>query len=90
MSCVSYDCDVANTYWRVTFKAANGKNRHVWAKNYNDGGGNAGLARITFTVVNAEGEEGDPRELVVASLSDIKNLRVARMNNTYAMLEVVK
>jgi hypothetical protein len=76
---------MAPSYWRVTFLAANGKRRHVWAKNYNDPG--AGRC-ITFTVVDKNGDEGDPkREVVFAAPNDVLRLRRARLSNMYAELE---
>lgn len=73
-------------FWRVTFLAANGRKRHVWAVNYNDPGG-TGL--VTFTVVDREGDEAEPREVVFASHKDVVRLRPAKHNRTYATLEVV-
>lgn len=72
-------------YWRVTFLAANGRRRHVWATGYNNtGDGN----RITFFVVDKYGDESEPRELVIAAPGDIVSLRPAEFNLKYAELEV--
>lgn len=73
-------------YWRVAFLAANGRLRRVWATNYNDPGAGG---RITFEVVDKNGDERQPRrEVVYAAPRDVKSLRVAQFNNTYATLEV--
>ena len=73
-------------YWRVTFRDATHRLRRVWAVNYNDPG--AGH-NITFYIVNKEGEQPDPRELVIAAPTDVETLEVATMNKKYAWLEVV-
>jgi hypothetical protein len=73
-------------YWRVTFLAANGKRRHVWATDYNDPG--AGKL-VRFFVVDKEGDEPEPREMVISTPGDIVRLRQAVMSNMYGWLEVV-
>jgi hypothetical protein len=71
-------------YWQVTFLTENGRNRRVWATNYNDPG--AGR-NIRFWVVDKEGNEPEPRELVIVAPEDLRRLRAAAMNNKYAELE---
>ena len=72
-------------YWRVTFLAACGRRRHVWATDYIDGG----LGRTKkFFVVDKYGDEPDPRECVFAAQVDIVRLRPATLNKMYAELEV--
>lgn len=74
-------------YWRVTFKAANDKRRHVWAKNYNDPGA-GGVIR--FEIVDKYADETEPRELVFVHPKDLISLHAARLSNTYAELEKVQ
>jgi len=73
-------------YWRVTFLNANGKRRTVWSDALNHEG-TRGL--VKFYVCDKTGERPDPQELVIATPKDVVGLRVARMNLTYAELEVV-
>jgi hypothetical protein len=72
------------TFWRVTFLAANGKRRHVWATAYK-----ATEKLVTFRVVNAEGDEPEPAEMVFATPRDVVRLRPAQFDNTYATLKVL-
>ena len=75
----------AARYWRITFLAQRGRYRHVWAKNYRDPGAGG---RITFWIVDKHGNEGAPREIVVAAPADIVRLRPAALSRMYAELEV--
>lgn len=72
------------TYWRVTFKTANGRSRHVWAYKLTETD-----KTVRFFIVNREGDEPEPREMVFATSADILRKRVAAFNNKYAELEVV-
>lgn len=73
----------ARGYWRVTYVGADGKRRHVWATRYDESG-----VLVKFFLVNKQGDEYDPRQLVIASRRDVVRRRPCVWNLTYAELEV--
>jgi hypothetical protein len=69
-------------YVRLTFVPAGGKPRSIWAKP-----GRADDKIALFWRVSREGEEPEPRELMVAAPTEF-HTRPARMNLKYARLEI--
>jgi hypothetical protein len=75
-------------YARLTVRLTTDDDRQVRRTAWVRVGDKAGRHR-KFWVVSKDGEEPDPRELWIVAPADIVRERPARMNLTYAELELV-